>query len=115
MEFSGGIIGDETGSKVRNDIANKLVGELRDLISKKYIANQNLGIWEEVSGAAEIDMSGEFYFQVCLNVANWICQKKLNIGKSFCDQCLRYLQPNFPFRNGSFQNGTISNLLFAIY
>ena len=115
MEFSGGIIGDETGKKVRNDIANKLLGELRELISKKYIANQNLGIWEEVSGAAEIDISAEFYNQVCLNVANWICQKKLNIGKSFYGQCLRYLQPHFQFRNGSLQNGTILNLLFAIY
>ena len=95
VEFSGGFIDDEIGRKVRNDIANKLLGELRDLISKKYIANQNLGIWEEVSGAAE--NYGDFYSQVCLNVANWICQKKLNIGKSFYDQYLRYLQPNLPF------------------
>ena len=71
-------IDDKIGEKIRNDVVNDLLGELRDLVQKKWISsNKNNNFWMSSR------MSSNFYENMKVQTADWLCQNLLNIGEFF--------------------------------
>ena len=66
-------INDEIGKEIRKDVVNEILTKLRDSLQRKKNRHPKLGIWigdsSIVHGSAEIQ------------TAEFICQKKLNLGE----------------------------------
>ena len=79
MEFgSRSDIDDEIGEKIRNDVVNDILGELRDLVQKKWISsNKNINIWM----GSNLPGLGTYYSNIEVQTADWLCQNFFNIGK----------------------------------
>ena len=68
-------IDDKIGDKIRNDVANKLLDELRDLMQRKWISsNKDTNFWMSSN-------IGLHYSNIEVQTADWICQNFLNIGE----------------------------------
>ena len=69
-------IDDKIGDKIRNDVANKLLDELRDLMQRKWISsNKDTNFW------MSSNLNSLQYSNIEVQTADWICQKFLNIGE----------------------------------
>ena len=78
MEFGSRYdIDDKIGEKIRNDVVNDLLGELRGLVQRKWISsNSNNNFW--MSSDEEFQ---SYYSSLEVGTADWLCQKLLNIGE----------------------------------
>ena len=66
---------DKIGEKIRNDVTNKLLDELRDLMQRKWISsNKDTNFWMSSN-------IGLHYSNIEVQTADWICQNFLNIGE----------------------------------
>ena len=88
---------DKIGEKIRNDVTNKLLDELRDLMQRKWISsNKDTNFWMSSN-------IGLHYSNIEVQTADWICQNFLNIGEFLKAEMT---QDKSCVKRYSFQNST---------